>query len=179
MKIRKRCLALLVAMVMTVTAFVGNGAIMTYANGAEQNAASEETEDESVPADTVKEESAEQGLEVSSEDAADEMNTDAIENVVHLFEALPAASDLSEMSSDEIDVVMQQTTEAINAFDALGSKECDYITDNYPELYDDVMNKLSGALAELQQGGTETMSLLPLEEVKAYLTLNIFLQNVC
>ena len=172
MKIRKRCLALLVAMVMTVTAFVGNGAIMTYANGAEQNAASEETEDESVPADTVKEESAEQGLEVSSEDAADEMNTDAIENVVHLFEALPAASDLSEMSSDEIDVVMQQTTEAINAFDALGSKECDYITDNYPELYDDVMNKLSGALAELQQGGTETMSLLPLEEVKVYLALN-------
>ncbi len=172
MKIRKRCLALLVAMVMTVTAFVGNGAIMTYANGAEQIAASEETEDESVPADTVKEESAEQGLEVSSEDAADELNTDAIENVVHLFEALPAVSDLSEMSPDEIDVVIQQTTEAINAFDALGNKECDYIIDNYPELYDDVMNKLSGALAELQQGGMETMSLLPLEEVKAQLVLD-------
>ena len=172
MKMRKRCLALLTAMALTVTAFVGNGAMMTYANSTEQNAASEETEDESVSEDPAKEGTAEPDAEILSEDAADNLNTDAIENVVNLFEALPAASDLSDMSSDQIDAVMQQTTEAINAFDALGNKECDYIIDNYPELYDDVMNKLSGALAELQQGGIETMSLLPLEEVEACLVLN-------
>lgn len=171
MKMRKRCLALLIAMVMTVTAFAGNGAMITYANSTEQNAASEEMTDESVPAESDKEETAEPSVEVSAEDEADNLNTDAIENVVRLFEALPTASDLSSMSSDEINIVMQQMTEAINAFDALGNKECDYIIENYPELYDNVMNKLSGALAELQQGGIGTMSLLPLEEVKAYLML--------
>lgn len=161
MKKRKRCLTLLIAMIMTATVCIGNNPVTAFAD--------ETTADATVEEDGNNTEKSENE---SANDAETSLDMAAIEEVVSLFEQLPEASEVEDMSEEEINEVTQQTVDAINAFDGLGIDECDYFTENYPELYKAVMEDLSNALATMQQGDVSTMSLLPLEEVEAYLILN-------
>ena len=160
MKKRKRCLALLIAMIMTATVCIGNNPVTAFAD--------ETTADATVEEDGNNTEKSENE---STNDAETSLDMVAIEEVVSLFEQLPEASEVENMSEEEINEATQQTVDAINAFDGLGIDECDYFTENYPELYKAVMEDLSNALAAMRQGYISTMSLLPLEEVKAYLVL--------
>lgn len=222
MKKTKRCLALLIAMIMTATVCIGNGSVMAFADGttegvaveesgsdtaesdngiqsAEPDNAEETTEDAAVEesgSDAAESDNEIQSTELDNDEGSTEISEDskyddtpaidsgetdntgsnldmaAVEEVVSLFEQLPEASEVESMSEDELNGVMQQTTNAINAFDGLEIDESDYFIENYPELYSAVMEDLSNALAALQQGDISTMSLLPLEEVEAYLVLN-------
>lgn len=157
MKKAKRCLALLIAMIMMVTVCIGNGSMTAFADGVTEDAATEEA-----------------GIIESSDgdESETDLNMAAIEEVASLFEQLPKASEVENMSEEELNEVMQQTVDAMNAFDGLGIDECDYFIENYSELYSAVMEDLSNVLAAMRQGDVSTMSLLPLEEVEAYLILN-------
>lgn len=145
-------MALLLAMLMMVSVCIGSGSVMAFADEATEDTAAEEA-----------------GTEMERD--TKDVDISAVEKVADLFEQLPTASEVKGMSEEELNEVMQQTADAINAFDRLGIEESDYFIENYPELYSAVMDDLSNELIALQQGGTSTMSLLPLEEVKAYLIL--------
>lgn len=191
MKKTKRCLALLIAMIMTATVCIGNNPATVFADEMTANAAVEEdgsnTEESGDEIQSTEQNNDEEsdGLSEESKDedaqamasgeignAGANLDMTAIEEVVTLFEQLPEAFEAENMSEEELNEVMQQTTDAINAFDGLEIDECNYFIENYPELYSAVMENLSNALAAMQQGDVSTMSLLPLEEVEAYLILN-------
>lgn len=187
MKKLERPLALLLAMMLVVSVCFNSGTIAfateissTVAEEAvpviedklNQGDLEEETlEEEAVAKDDTADEAEDKTKEGAHAESA-ALNMDAINEVVQLFDALPAALDVMEMNSEEINEVMQQALEAMDAFDALSYKECEYFMENYPELYDAVMVDLSDVLAGVANNGIEPMSLLPLEEVKAYLVLN-------
>lgn len=191
MKKTKRCLVLLIAMIMTATVCIGNNPATVFADEMTANAAVEEdgsnTEESGDEIQSTEQNNDEEsdGLSEESKDedaqamasgeignAGANLDMTAIEEVVTLFEQLPEAFEAENMSEEELNEVMQQTTDAINAFDGLEIDECNYFIENYPELYSAVMENLSNALAAMQQGDVSTMSLLPLEEVEAYLILN-------
>lgn len=190
MKKTKRCLALLIAIIMTATVCIGNNPVTAFADEVAGGSVTEEAEinveksgDKSQPeeADNVGEnnetnEDVEkdntQNIDGCESDNADTgLDMKVVEEVASLFEQLPAASEVEGMTGEELNKVMQQTTDAINAFDGMRTEECDYFIENYPELYSAVMEDLSNALAKTQQDEISTNSLLPLEEVDAYLIL--------
>ena len=119
MKKRKRCLALLIAMIMTATVCIGNNPVTAFAD--------ETTADATVEEDGNNTEKSENE---STNDAETSLDMVAIEEVVSLFEQLPEASEVENMSEEEINEATQQTVDAINAFDGLGIDECDYFTEN-------------------------------------------------
>lgn len=193
MKKTKRCLALLIAMVMTATVCIGNGPVTAFADETEtaEGSVTEESESNTEKSGDKsqleeadnKEENNEANEDVEEKetrnaDCSEGDNTEspldmkAIEEAAGLFEQLPAAPEVEDMSEEEFNETMQQVTDAINAFDGLGTEECDYFIENYPDLYKAVMEDLSNALAKTQQGEISTNSLLPLEEVEAYLILS-------
>lgn len=190
MKKTKRCLALLIVMIMTATVCIGKNPVTAFADETTEGVVVEESGSEIAEDDNeIQSTEPDNGEESDglSEDRKDEdtqaiasgetdnagadLDMAVIEEVVNLFEQLPEASEVESLSENELSEVMQQTTDAINAFDGLEIDECNYFIENYPELYSAVMEDLSNALAAMQQGDVSTMSLLPLEEVKAYLVL--------
>lgn len=106
-----------------------------------------------------------------SNDEAQSLDEAAVEQVIALFEDLPSITELDVMTPEEINETAQKANEAISAFDALPEAECQYIISNYSELYNYVMNEFSGKLMSLAQAEIAPMSLLPLEEKKAYLVV--------
>lgn len=108
-----------------------------------------------------------------SDDAGEtSLDMEAIETVVGIFDQLPKASEIDNLSEEELGRVMQQAMDAMDAFEGLGINESSYLVETYPELYHAVMEELIGRLAELANKDIQVTSLLPLEEVKAYLTLS-------
>lgn len=182
MKKIKRCLALVITMVMMASVCSVNGTV----RASEIETAEEETgedmdkaDGESEPEESdIGEDSNELDKDTPGKDNVDndnaetDLDMEAIEEVAGLFEQLPAASEVQNMSEEELDKVIQQTVDAINEFDGLGIAECDYFIKNYSELYRAVMDDLSNTLATSRQDEISTTSLLPLEEVKAYLILS-------
>lgn len=182
MKKIKRCLALVIAMAMMASVCSVNETV----RASEIETAEEETgedmdkaDGESEPEESdIGEDSNELDKDTPGKDNVDndyaetDLDMEAIEEVAGLFEQLPAASEVQNMSEEELDKVIQQTVDAINEFDGLGIAECDYFIKNYSELYRAVMDDLSNTLATSRQDEISTTSLLPLEEVKAYLILS-------
>lgn len=77
------------------------------------------------------------------------------------------------MASDEQEMCYEKTLEAMDAFDLLSYEDAEAFMESEPGLYHVIMESLAEALAEaMAEGEISTMSLLPLEEVKAYLVLN-------
>jgi hypothetical protein len=189
-----RLLALLLAVALTVSLCLGNGALTALAaeiststiedenvdveSSTEQETKEEENEEttsneeenQTISDETKQTESSLQVPETDEENA--ELDMEAIEKVAILFANLPDADDVAELSDDEVDAVMQDTLDAMDAFDALTYDECEYFTENYPQLYQAVMVDLSNVLAGFYNNDVEVMSLLPLEEIKAYLILD-------
>lgn len=195
MKKIKRHLALILALLLIVSACIGNGSAVAFATESssdmatedvefgsnevtkETEAATEEKEVDTEETEMTREtsESGETDLRLESEyESAEEeciLNMEAIEEVVSLFEELPAASDLENMTPEEVNEVMQRTQEAMDAFDAFSYDEGEFFINNYSELYNAVMNDLGTVLADMFNGDAQVTSLLPLEESKAYLLL--------
>lgn len=196
MKKIKCHLALILALLLIVSACIGNGSAVAFATESSSDMATEDVEfgsnevtketeaaTEEKDIDTketeVKKEISESGetdlgLESEYESAEEEsiLNMEAIEEVVSLFEELPAASDLENMTPEEVNEVMQRTQEAMDAFDAFSYDEGEFFINNYSELYNAVMNDLGTVLADMFNGDAQVTSLLPLEERKACLILN-------
>lgn len=179
MKKTKRCLALLVAILMTASVCIGNGPVMVFADETTEDTATEETgsseeetDDENQKEETDNAADTQAEDDVNTDDAEVSLDMTAIEDVVSRFEELPNASEVGNMSEEELNETIQQMNDAIDALDGLETDARNYFVENYTELYSSVMEDLSNALAAMQQGGISTMSLLPLEEVKAYLVLN-------
>ena len=158
MKKTKRCLALLIAMIMTATVCVGNGPVMAFADETTEDAGVEENGSDTLKSDNEIQSTESDNGEESDESSGDNKDEDtqaidsgetdnagsdldmaAVEEVVSLFEQLPDASEVENLSEEELNEVMQQTTDAINAFDRLEIDECNYFIENYPELYRAVM----------------------------------------
>lgn len=255
MKKRKRCLAVLIAMVMMVSVCIGNSSMLAFATETTENTSdaaaevlaheveapeqkenvetleAEEEEKNTQAVESVTSENAqengevrkpevsgnveendevtESGASVSGEEtteiletemidnhdkesteANEEMNDvesgdsdpivlnmEAIETVTGLFKQLPSASEIENLTEEELECVKQQTMEAIDAFEKLGINEINYFVQTYPELYNNVMEDLSNKLAELTNQDIQTNSLLPLEEVRAYLVLSEYTEQ--
>lgn len=215
MRRKKRHLALVLAIIMTVTACIGEGALVVYANESTEstltaekaveeaeetkkeiksdyeeqetiskqdenkspNMEQDKTQDNVVSSEKEKDKSNAQEIsedkkEEKGESDKQEIDMEAVNKVVNLFKKLPEASEAEKMSEEEIVSISEQAAEAMNAYDALSIKECEYIKEEYQELYKNVMEGLANVLIEHQQDESNPMSLLPLEEVKAYLVLN-------
>ena len=86
-------------------------------------------------------------------------------------------NNISTMEPDELEICYQQIMEAENAFGMLSSDESDYFIEAEPGLYHIIMEILSKIFTEMMAGGVAPMSLLPLEEKKAYLELTTYSQE--
>lgn len=96
----------------------------------------------------------------------------AVEKVVQLFAALPAADTVAAMTAEEQAAVMEAALEAMDAFDALTAEEADAFVAAYPELYQAVMEDLGQALTEASGNEASTLSVRPIPQTTGvYLTL--------
>lgn len=89
MRKKKRCLALLLAMIMIASVCIGNGSAIAFAEETTEDTAAEEA-----------------GTETEKD--GEDLDTAAIEAVADLFEQLPAASEEEDMSEEGLNEVMQQ-----------------------------------------------------------------------
>jgi hypothetical protein len=173
MKKWSRLLALLLTIALTVSLCLGGG-VMTALAAESYTAASVEADVDTDETTSDEKENLLSSDEIEEDEDAEDasgLDMEAIENIVALFAALPDAADVAEMSSDEVDAVMQDALDAMDAFDALSYDECEYFIQNYPQLYQAVMEDLGSVLAGFYNNDVEVMSLLPLEERKAYLVV--------
>lgn len=189
MKRVKRYAALMIALLMTMSVCISNGSMVALATGTSSDMETEDVveendrtmdEGEILESDKMEDiDKTDSKLQPEDESTEDDtaLNIEAIEEVVRLFEALPTASDLEDMTTEELNEVVQQTQNAMDVFDALNDEECEYIIENYSELYNAVADELCSTLAVLMQDGVAPMSLLPLEEVKAYLVLSGYAED--
>ena len=175
MKIVKRCLTIVVALILVLSMCINSGATKVFASGTSYGATTETLSDETRDPEEQVEQSIVETVQMPNDTTL--LDMDAVAHVVSLFEKLPSSSELKNITSEEINDVMQQTVEAINAFDALSLEESEYIINNYSELYNAVMKDLSDYLTEKQQGEIATMSLLPLEEQTVYLILSDYTEQ--
>lgn len=175
MKIVKRCLTIVVALILVLSMCINSGATKVFASGTSYGATTETLSDETRDPEEQVEQSIVETVQMPNDTTL--LDMDAVAHVVSLFEKLPSSSELKNITSEEINDVMQQIVEAINAFDALSLEESEYIINNYSELYNAVMKDLSDYLTEKQQGEIATMSLLPLEEQTVYLILSDYTEQ--
>ena len=163
----------MLALLLIVYVCAGNGSTVAFAASTSSDTITESVlaENNEITGESDKTNSKLQPGDESTE-GSNALDIDAIEKVVCLFEILPAPSVLEDMAAEEIDEVMWRTQGAMDAFDALNYAGCDYIIENYLELYNVVSGELCGYLAVLMQDEVGLMSLLPLDEVEVYLVLN-------
>lgn len=97
---------------------------------------------------------------------------DVVDQVGNLFAALPSVEELSGMSAEERQAVMQQVSEAINAYDALSVEDGEAFLAKYGALYTEVTENLMAALLSESGSDVSNLSLQPMPETRdVYLTL--------
>ena len=97
---------------------------------------------------------------------------DAVAQVAALFTALPTADEAAAMSAGDLQAVMEQTAEALNAFDALSLEDSEAFLAEYGALYEAVANDLMAVLLSADDKDTSDLSLQPMEQTDdVYLTL--------
>ena len=79
---------------------------------------------------------------------------------------------VAEMDEEKLNECNSRTMEALDEFDSLSFEEAEYFSENESYLYNTVMGSLSEVLSTIMTGEVVPMSLLPLEEIEAYLVLN-------
>lgn len=97
---------------------------------------------------------------------------DAVAQAAALFTALPTADEAAAMSAGDLQAVMEQTTEALNAFDALSLEDSEAFLAEYGALYEAVANDLMAVLLSADDKDASDLSLQPMEQTDdVYLTL--------
>lgn len=97
---------------------------------------------------------------------------DAVAQVAALFTALPTADEAAAMSAGDLQAVMEQTAEALNAFDALSPEDSEAFLAEYGALYEAVANDLMAVLLSADDKDASDLSLQPMEQTDdVYLTL--------
>ena len=91
------------------------------------------------------------------------------QSLEEIYEIIQSA--VAEMDEEKLDECINRTMEALDVFDSLSFEEAEYFSENEPYLYNTVMGSLSEVLASVMMGEVTPMSLLPLEEIYAYLVL--------
>ena len=98
---------------------------------------------------------------------------DAVAQVAALFTALPTADEAAAMSAGDLQAVMEQTAEALNAFDALSLEDSEAFLAEYGALYGAVANDLMAVLLSADDKDASDLSLQPMEQTDdVYLTLS-------
>lgn len=98
---------------------------------------------------------------------------DAVAQAAALFTALPTADEAAAMSAGDLQAVMEQTTEALNAFDALSLEDSEAFLAEYGALYEAVANDLMAVLLSADDKDASDLSLQPMEQTDdVYLTLS-------
>ena len=99
------------------------------------------------------------GDDISEEQTPEEMH-EIIQNAV------------AEMDEEKLNECNNRTTEALDMFDSLSFEEAEYFSENESYLYNAVVVSLSEVLSTIMMGEVAPMSLLPLTEVRAYLSVS-------
>lgn len=142
----------------------------TQETAASEASATDQAENQDTPAP---QEDGQQQAEQEEQSATHETaaEPDAVDQVGELFEALPTVETVDSLSEAERQQVMEQLVQAINAYDALTAEEGAAFLARYGALYTRVTETLMAALLSGSGSDTSDLSLQPMPETDAYLTL--------
>lgn len=118
------------------------------------------------------EEQPQEQVVATPEQAAEE--SAAVQAMVALFEQLPHADAVADLTDEEFEVLMADYVAAQDALDELSDEDLETLMANHEELYTAVMEELAQAMMERQESGVADMSLRPMQE---YTGLNLTLEG--
>ena len=84
---------------------------------------------------------------------------------------------VAEMDEEKLNECNSRTMEALDEFDSLSFEEAEYFSENESYLYNTVMGPLSEVLSTIMTGEVTPMSLLPLTEVRAYVSVSGYIDD--
>lgn len=104
-------------------------------------------------------------------ESLEELNT--VEATARLFSDLPFADEVKNLSEEETDIFVEQYYTALDTYDAMSEDEKEQFDETYPDLYQKVFVDLEEvSLSVDDRSDASVLSMMPLEERKAYLVLN-------
>lgn len=108
------------------------------------------------------EEQTQEQVVATPEQAAEE--SAAVQAMVALFEQLPQADAVADLTDEEFEALMENYVAAQDALDELSNEDLETLMTNHEDLYTAVMEELAQAMAERQESGVADMSLRPMQE---------------
>ena len=108
--------------------------------------------------------------DTSAEEGVEERDS-KFEDFLKMVEEMPSVEEIEQMDEEKLNDVVDKYYNLLDAYDELTEEDQEQFAEEYSDLYTFVFDDLEMALEKALNTGIEVMSLLPLEERRAYLVV--------